>query len=90
MKITGAVAILAEGLLFALLLQALLQNASSDLHEGGIIVQSYISEIGGEKRSDKGLQKAFDAKDSVGGIVECKVSGLPVGLGEPFLTLQNH
>lgn len=52
--------------------------------EGGIIVQSYISEIGGEKDPDKGLQKAFDAKDSVGGIVECKVSGLPVGLGEPF------
>jgi len=51
---------------------------------GGIIVQSYISEIGGEKDPDKGLQKAFDAKDSVGGIVECKVSGLPVGLGEPF------
>ena len=30
------------------------------------------------------MQKAFDAKDSVGGIVECKVTGLPVGLGEPF------
>jgi chorismate synthase len=30
------------------------------------------------------LQKAIDAKDSVGGIVECQVEGLPVGLGEPF------
>jgi len=33
---------------------------------------------------DKGLQKAIEAKDSIGGIVECRVSGLPTGLGEPF------
>ena len=33
---------------------------------------------------EAGLQKAIDAKDSVGGIVECRVSGLPIGLGEPF------
>ncbi len=51
---------------------------------GGTIVQSVISEIGGEADLEKGLQKAIDAKDSIGGIIECKVSGLPVGLGEPF------
>ncbi len=50
----------------------------------GINIDAVISEIGGETDLDKGLQKAFDAKDSVGGIVECKVTGLPVGLGEPF------
>lgn len=33
---------------------------------------------------EAGLQKAVEAKDSVGGIVECKVSGIPIGLGEPF------
>jgi chorismate synthase len=33
---------------------------------------------------EKGLQKAIDAKDSIGGIIECRVSGLPIGLGEPF------
>lgn len=49
-----------------------------------IHVNASITEIGGEADTEKGLQKAFDAKDSVGGIVECKVSGLPVGLGEPF------
>ena len=26
----------------------------------------------------------IDAKDTIGGIVECKVNGLPIGLGEPF------
>lgn len=47
-------------------------------------VHSTILEIGGEKDLEKGLQKAIDAKDSVGGIVECIVSNLPIGLGEPF------
>ena len=49
-----------------------------------ININASITEIGGESDKEKGLQKAFDAKDSVGGIVECKISGLPVGLGEPF------
>lgn len=43
-----------------------------------------ILEIGGEVDLEKGLQKAIDQKDSIGGIVECRVSGLPVGLGEHF------
>ncbi len=50
----------------------------------GVTVTSSILEIGGEPDLDKGLQKAIDAKDSIGGIVECRVSGLPIGLGEPF------
>jgi chorismate synthase len=47
-------------------------------------IAATIVEIGGETNIDKGLQKAIDEKDSVGGIVECRVNGLPVGLGEPF------
>lgn len=49
-----------------------------------VSVLSSILEIGGEKDLDKGLQKAIDNKDSIGGIVECRVAGLPAGLGEPF------
>ncbi len=49
-----------------------------------IEIDSNILEIGGEIDLEKGLQKAIDAKDSIGGIVECKVSNLPIGLGEPF------
>ena len=49
-----------------------------------ISVESSILEIGGEKDLEKGLQKAIDAKDSIGGIIECRTAGLPVGLGEPF------
>ncbi len=47
-------------------------------------VRSSLLEIGGEKIIETGLQKAIDAKDTIGGIVECRVSGLPAGLGEPF------
>lgn len=50
----------------------------------GIAVRSTILEIGGETDLEKGLNKAIEAKDSIGGIVECRVNGLPVGLGEHF------
>ena len=49
-----------------------------------ITVSAFVKEIGGETDLEKGLQKAIDAKDSVGGIVECEVKNLPIGLGEPF------
>lgn len=51
---------------------------------GSMQVKAAIIEVGGEKDIEKGLQKGIDAKDSVGGIVECVVTGVPVGLGEPF------
>ena len=49
-----------------------------------VSIHAAVTEIGGEQDLEKGLQKAIDAKDSVGGLVECRVTGLPVGLGEPF------
>jgi len=52
--------------------------------EKKISIHSTILEIGGERDIEKGLQKAIDEKDSVGGIVECRVNNLPVGVGEPF------
>lgn len=50
----------------------------------GVTINAEVTEIGGEKDPEKGLQRAIDAKDSVGGLVECRANGLPVGLGEPF------
>jgi chorismate synthase len=47
-------------------------------------IRARITEIGGMKDPEAGLQRAIEAKDSVGGIVECRINGLPVGLGEPF------
>ena len=71
------VAIVAAGVIAKRLLQRIPGSA-------GIEIVATIKEIGGEQDLEKGLQKAIDAKDSVGGIVECRVSNLPVGLGEPF------
>ena len=47
-------------------------------------IEAAVTEIGGENDLEKGLQRAIDAKDSVGGLIECRVSGMPVGLGEPY------
>ncbi len=50
----------------------------------GVSVQAEVISIGGDADIQRGLQRAIDQKDSVGGIVECRVAGLPLGLGEPF------
>src|SRR5688572_30385757 len=50
----------------------------------GIKITSKVLEIGGETDLEIGLKKAIDAKDSIGGIIECRINGLPIGLGEPF------
>lgn len=47
-------------------------------------IEARVSEIGGEADLEKGLQRAIDAKDSVGGMIECRVIGLPYSLGEPY------
>ena len=49
-----------------------------------ISIEASIISIAGEADIEKGIQKAIDHKDSVGGIVECTVKGLPIGLGEHF------
>jgi chorismate synthase len=50
----------------------------------GVTIRAEITEVGGEAGIEKGLEKAITAKDSVGGLIACHVSGLPAGLGEPF------
>jgi chorismate synthase len=49
-----------------------------------VTFETRILEIGGESDLEKGLQKAIEAKDSIGGIIECSITGLDVGIGEPF------
>lgn len=50
----------------------------------GTIITAAVIEVGGKNNIEEGLAKAIDAKDSVGGIVECVVNGVPIGWGEPF------
>ena len=53
----------------------------------GVAVQARLIEVGGETNNEKWpamVEEAMKATDSLGGVVECTVTGLPVGLGEPF------
>lgn len=47
-------------------------------------IEAILTEAGGTTDIDLALKLAEDENDSIGGIVECRVNGLPVGLGEPF------
>ncbi|MDO8553771.1 MAG: chorismate synthase [Candidatus Micrarchaeota archaeon] len=49
-----------------------------------IKIDAKLLEAGGMKNIESAIDEAIKTGDSIGGIVECKVSGLPVGLGEPF------
>lgn len=49
-----------------------------------VTITSEILSIGGENPWDKKLDIALERGDSLGGIVECTVNNLPVGIGEPF------
>lgn len=55
------------------------------LQEEGVMIESFVDEVGGEKNDIYGkIEEARQKLDSVGGIIRCVVTGLPVGLGEPM------
>jgi len=49
-----------------------------------IDIRAYVKTINGETNGEAQIQQAMAENDSVGGIVECVASGVPVALGEPF------
>ncbi|OPX95089.1 MAG: Chorismate synthase [Syntrophorhabdus sp. PtaB.Bin006] len=49
-----------------------------------ITVEARLTEAGGSSDIEKSVDAAIEKQDSIGGIVECVVAGLPIGLGEPF------
>jgi len=47
-------------------------------------VSAQLIEAGGQKSIEEAINKAIVSRDSIGGIVKCEVSNMPVGIGEPF------
>lgn len=43
-----------------------------------------ILEAGGSSHIDAAVDRALEEQDSIGGVVECRIGKVPVGLGEPF------
>jgi chorismate synthase len=47
-------------------------------------VNATLIEAGGRDDIERAVQEALAENDSIGGIVECRISPVPAGLGEPF------
>lgn len=64
------------------------------LSEKGVEIQATLIQVGKEKNPklfDEYIAAIQHDGDSIGGIVECTIKGLPIGIGEPiFDKLQSH
>jgi chorismate synthase len=49
-----------------------------------VAIEATLLEAGGNSDIEAAINKAVEAGDSIGGIVECRIGNIPVGLGEPF------
>lgn len=51
---------------------------------GGMDIEAKLIKAGGMTDIEKAVEKAIESNDSIGGIIECRVKQMPIGLGEPF------
>ena len=49
-----------------------------------IEIEANILEVGGSANISEAVDGAIDQNDSIGGIIQCAATNVPVGLGEPF------
>lgn len=49
-----------------------------------IQIEATLTEVGGSTNIEETIKEAIRRQDSVGGMVDCKCTNVPVGLGEPF------
>ncbi len=49
-----------------------------------LTIKAELVEAGGSTNINAAIDKAVEENDSIGGIIECRVSNMTVGLGEPF------
>ncbi len=51
----------------------------------GVTLEASVLEVGGSSDIDAAVTQAVAAGDSVGGLLECRIEGVPPGWGEPLL-----
>ena len=49
-----------------------------------VTVKTELLEVGGSKDIEKRVLEAVEQKDSIGGIIQCTATNMPVGIGDPF------
>lgn len=49
-----------------------------------IAISAKLIEAGGTTNINQAVENAVSQNDSIGGVVECRANGIPIGLGEPF------
>ncbi|MBO7409142.1 MAG: chorismate synthase [Paludibacteraceae bacterium] len=68
--------------------------AKQELAAKGVCINAHLIQVGTETNPDKFAETIASCQkdgDSIGGIIECRINGLPVGTGEPiFDKLQAH
>jgi chorismate synthase len=47
-------------------------------------ISAKLIEAGGSADIDQAINKAIEEGDTIGGIIECRVNNMPIGLGEPY------
>jgi len=47
-------------------------------------VKATLVEAGGSPEIEKAIDKAIEIGDTIGGVIECTVTNMPIGLGEPY------
>lgn len=74
------VCLVAAGVVAKKVLQHLLQQKGSM----PVTIEARLTEANGQADIEAAIDAAVAAGDSIGGVVSCRVQGLPAGLGEPF------
>jgi chorismate synthase len=63
---------------------AIAKKMLSQLSENKINISAAVTELDGQSDLEAAINNAIQIQDSIGGIVECQTTGIPVGWGEPF------
>ncbi len=50
----------------------------------GMQIEATLLEAGGSDQIEQNVERALADNDSIGAMIECRITGTPIGLGEPF------